>query len=99
MALAFVAALALNFVRLRRAFAPLRKFATQMEQVDLRHPERARVGGSTDSLELEAFTDAFNAMLERLADEQRAGSRAALLPRSESGCVLPALFTMRPARP
>ena len=51
-----------------------------MEQVDLRHPERARVGGSADSLELEAFsTDAFNAMLERLANEQRAGSRAALL--------------------
>jgi two-component system, NarL family, sensor histidine kinase UhpB len=79
LALAFVAALALNLVRLRRAFAPLRTFAAQMEKVDLRHPERAQVGGSTDSLELAAFTDAFNAMLERLAEEQRAGSRAALI--------------------
>ena len=79
LAVAFVAMLALNFVRIRRAFAPLRNFAAQMEQVDLRHPERARVGGSTETLELAAFTDAFNAMLERLADERRAGSRAALI--------------------
>ena len=79
LALAFIAMLALNVVRIRRAFAPLRNFAAQMEQVDLRHPERAQIGGSTDSLELAAFTDAFNAMLERLADERRAGSRAALL--------------------
>jgi two-component system sensor histidine kinase UhpB len=77
--LAFVTILALNVVRIRRAFAPLRDFAAQMEQVDLRHPERARVGGSTESVELAAFTDAFNAMLERLADERRAGSRAALV--------------------
>jgi two-component system sensor histidine kinase UhpB len=79
LALALVAALILNVVRLRRAFAPLRDFAAQMEQVDLRHPERSRVGGSTETVELAAFTDAFNAMLERLADERRAGSRAALL--------------------
>jgi two-component system sensor histidine kinase UhpB len=77
--LAFVAILALNVVRIRRAFAPLRNFAAQMEQVDLRHPERARIGGATETVELAAFTDAFNAMLERLADERRAGSRAALL--------------------
>jgi two-component system sensor histidine kinase UhpB len=79
LALALVAALTLNVVRLRRAFAPLRDFAAQMDHVDLRHPELARVGGSTDSVELAAFTDAFNAMLERLADERRAGSRAALV--------------------
>jgi two-component system, NarL family, sensor histidine kinase UhpB len=77
--LALIAILALNVVRVRRGFAPLREFAAQMERVDLRHPERARVGGSTESLELAAFTDAFNAMLERLAEEQRAGSRAALV--------------------
>ncbi len=77
--LAFVAVLALNVIRIRRAFAPLRTFAAQMEQVDLRHPERAQIGGSSESQELAAFTDAFNAMLERLADERRAGSRAALL--------------------
>jgi len=79
LALALVAALTLNVLRLRRAFAPLRDLAAQMEQVDLRHPERARVGGSTETVELAAFTDAFNTMLERLADERRAGSRAALL--------------------
>src|SRR4051794_26976899 len=77
--LAFVALLALNVVRIRRAFAPLRTFATEMEQVDLRHPERAQIGGSSESPELAAFTDAFNTMLGRLADERRAGSRAALL--------------------
>ena len=49
-----------------------------MEQVDLRHPERAQIGGSAESVELAGFTDAFNTMLERLADERRAGSRAAL---------------------
>jgi two-component system sensor histidine kinase UhpB len=77
--LALVAALTLNVVRLRRAFAPLRDFAAQMEKVDLRHPELGQVGGSTETVELAAFTDAFNTMLERLADERRAGSRAALL--------------------
>ena len=79
LALALIALLALNVVRIRRAFAPLRTFAAQMEQVDLRHPERDQIGGSSESQELAAFTDAFNAMLERLADERRAGSRAALL--------------------
>jgi two-component system sensor histidine kinase UhpB len=77
--LAFVAILALNVVRIRRAFAPLRNFAAEMKQVDLRHPERAQIGGSSETQELAAFTDAFNAMLERLADERRAGTRAALL--------------------
>jgi two-component system sensor histidine kinase UhpB len=77
--LGFVALAALNVVRIRRAFAPLRDFAAEMEHVDLRHPERAQIGGSSESVELAAFTDAFNTMLERLADERRAGSRAALV--------------------
>jgi two-component system sensor histidine kinase UhpB len=79
LAAAFIALLVLNVVRIRRAFAPLRNFAEQMADVDLRHPERARIGGSTETVELAAFTEAFNAMLERLADERRAGSRAALV--------------------
>jgi two-component system sensor histidine kinase UhpB len=79
LALAFVALLLLNVVRIRRAFAPLRHFTAEMEQVDLRHPEWVHIGGSAESVELAAFTDAFNAMLERLADERRAGSRAALI--------------------
>jgi two-component system, NarL family, sensor histidine kinase UhpB len=77
--LAFIAVLVLNVIRIRRAFAPLRSFAAEMAAVDLRHPERARIGGSNETVELAAFTDAFNAMLERLADERRAGSRAALV--------------------
>ena len=76
---AFVGMLVINFIRVRRAFAPLRSFASQMAEVDLGHPERAQVGGSDESVELAAFTEAFNAMLERLAGERRAGSRAALL--------------------
>ena len=63
------------------------------------HPERAQVGGSDESLELAAFTDAFNAMLERLADERRAGPAPRCSPRSESDCASPAPFTTRPARP
>ena len=79
LALAFIALVLLNVVRIRRAFAPLRTFTAEMENVDLRHPERAQIGGSAESVELAAFTDAFNAMLERLADERRAGSRAAVI--------------------
>jgi two-component system sensor histidine kinase UhpB len=77
--LAYAAMLVVNAIRVHRAFAPLRIFAAQMGEVDLRHPERARIGGSSDSVELAAFTSAFNAMLGRLADERRAGSRAALM--------------------
>jgi two-component system sensor histidine kinase UhpB len=76
---AFALMLVLNTLRVRRALAPLQSFAAQMQQVDLRHPERARIGGSSQSAELVAFTDAFNAMLDRLADERRAGARAAVL--------------------
>ncbi len=79
LAAGLAALLGLNVIRVRRAFAPLRKFAAQMERVDLLHPERARIGGSSESVELAVFTDAFNAMLDRLRVERRAGSRAALL--------------------
>jgi two-component system, NarL family, sensor histidine kinase UhpB len=79
LAVAFAVMLLLNAERVRRALAPLQSFADQMQQVDLRHPERARVGGSSQSAELLAFTEAFNAMLDRLTDERRAGARAALL--------------------
>jgi two-component system, NarL family, sensor histidine kinase UhpB len=79
LAAAFAVMLALNVVRVRRALGPLRDFAAQMERVDLRHPERTRVEGFGESRELVAFTEAFNAMLTRLGEERRAGSRAALL--------------------
>jgi two-component system sensor histidine kinase UhpB len=71
--------LILNAIRVRRAFAPLRDLADEMERVDLAHPERARIEGSRETRDLAAFTNAFNSMLERLGEERREGSRAALL--------------------
>lgn len=72
------AMLAANLFFVRRALAPLRDLEAQMDQIDLRNPER--LGGSpAHSAELVTFTSAFNAMLDRLAEERRAGSRAALL--------------------
>lgn len=79
LAVAYAAMLLVNLVRIRRTFAPLQDFAEEMSRVDLRRPELARIGGSDQSPELAAFTDAFNAMLDRLGQERRAGSRAALL--------------------
>jgi two-component system sensor histidine kinase UhpB len=79
LAVSYVAMLGVNAIRINRAFEPFRVFEAQMREVDLRHPERARIGGSTETVELATFTEAFNSMLDRLAEERRAGSRAALL--------------------
>jgi two-component system sensor histidine kinase UhpB len=79
LAIALVTLIALNVMRVRRSLAPLRNLTEEMRNVDLAHPDRARVGGSSETRELAAFTQAFNAMLERLWAERRAGSRAALL--------------------
>jgi two-component system, NarL family, sensor histidine kinase UhpB len=76
---ALVALLALNFIRIRRTLGPLRQLANQLEQVDLRHPDPIRVDRSEESRELATFTEAFNQMLDRLAEERREGARAALL--------------------
>jgi two-component system sensor histidine kinase UhpB len=70
---------ALNVLLIRRAFMPLRSFAAQMEAVDLRDPGPSRLVGPMPSEELAIFVNSFNDMLERLADERRAGARAALL--------------------
>lgn len=77
--LALLAMLALNVIRVRRVLAPLRKLTAEMEQVDLRHPERSRIGGSDESRELATFTQAFNTMLDRLTEERRLSARTALL--------------------
>lgn len=69
----------INMVLLRRALAPLRQMAAQMDAVDLRDPNRLPVLPTASSTELESFRDAFERMLDRLADERRAGARAALL--------------------
>jgi two-component system, NarL family, sensor histidine kinase UhpB len=50
-----------------------------MDRVDLRNPEVRLTGSAAQSAELVTFTNAFDAMLDRLAEERRAGSRAALL--------------------
>jgi two-component system sensor histidine kinase UhpB len=71
--------LAVNLLFIRRALAPLRELEAQMEQVDLRNPELRLSGSTPQSAELVTFTSAFNAMLDRLAEERRAGSRAALM--------------------
>jgi two-component system sensor histidine kinase UhpB len=76
---ALVALLALNFIRVRRTLGPLRQLSDQLEQVDLRHPDRVRIESAQGSRELATFTHAFNEMLDRLADERREGARAALL--------------------
>jgi two-component system, NarL family, sensor histidine kinase UhpB len=79
LSIALVVLLVLNFIRIRRTFGPLSRFSAQLQRVDLRHPEQARIENPSSSPELSAFTDAFNAMIDRLAEERRAGARAALL--------------------
>lgn len=73
------AMLGVNLILVRRALAPLRELEAQMDQVDLRNPELRLAGSTTHSPELVTFTSTFNAMLDRLAEERRAGSRAALI--------------------
>jgi two-component system, NarL family, sensor histidine kinase UhpB len=77
--LGLAAMLAVNLILVRRALAPLRELEAQMDQVDLRNPELRLTGTAAQTGELVTFTSAFNAMLDRLAEERRAGSRAALI--------------------
>jgi two-component system sensor histidine kinase UhpB len=49
-----------------------------MDDVDLRDPDRHLVVSPSYGPTLTAFTNTFNAMLDRLAEERRAGSSAAL---------------------
>lgn len=79
LSVALIALLILNFIRIRRTFGPLSSFTAQMKKVDLRHPEQAKIEGSSTSPELRTFIEAFNTMIDRLAEERRAGARAALL--------------------
>jgi two-component system sensor histidine kinase UhpB len=71
------ASLILNLLLIRRALAPLSSLASQMQEVDLREPARLELA-EADAPELAAFVGAFNAMLDRLADERRLSARAAL---------------------
>ncbi|MQA73119.1 MAG: HAMP domain-containing protein [Solirubrobacterales bacterium] len=70
---------AINLALVHRTLAPLRELAAQTRDIDLRDPERRLWGDPDQPSELATLTDAFNAMLDRLADERRAGARAALV--------------------
>lgn len=71
------ASLILNLLLIRRALAPLNSLATQMQEIDLREPTQLQIA-DTEAPAVAAFVDAFNAMLDRLAEERRLGARAAL---------------------
>ena len=68
------AMLVVNLLLLRRALSPLRKLAEQMERVDLRDPARRLSGSEAYGPALTAFVETFNAMVDRLAEERRAGA-------------------------
>lgn len=76
---AFVFLLALNVVNVRRTLAPLSRFASKLQGVDLADGRRLTVDPADETPELAALADAFNEMLARLREERRAGARAALL--------------------
>lgn len=73
-----VAMLAVNFVLLRRALSPLSELARHMDEVDLRDPRSRLSGTGTYGPVLTAFVNTFDAMIDRLAEERRAGARAVL---------------------
>jgi two-component system sensor histidine kinase UhpB len=70
--------LVVNLLLLRRALSPLRELGDQMGRVDLRDPGRRLSGNEAYGPALTAFVETFNAMVDRLAEERRAGARAAL---------------------
>jgi two-component system sensor histidine kinase UhpB len=78
LAVGLAAMLVINLALIRRALAPLEDLAAEMETIDLRNSERQIDIPSADSAELAAFTGTLNAMVERLAEERRLGTRAAL---------------------
>ena len=79
LAVGLTAMLAINLLLLRRALSPLGELASQMEQIDLRDPDRRLARDGTYGPVLSAFVQTFNAMVDRLAEERRAGARAALI--------------------
>jgi two-component system, NarL family, sensor histidine kinase UhpB len=72
------AMLVVNLLLLRVALSPLRELTSQMEHIDLRDPTVRLSGSQTYGPALAAFVETFNAMVDRLAEERRAGARAAL---------------------
>ena len=73
------AMLGVNLLLLRRALSPLGELGVQMERIDLRDPARHLSESDTYGPALTAFVETFNAMVDRLAEERRAGARTALI--------------------
>jgi two-component system sensor histidine kinase UhpB len=78
LAAGLLAMLAINVLLLRRAFAPLADLGSQIERIDLRDPARRLSTDRTYGPVLTEFVETLNEMVDRLADERRAGARAAL---------------------
>lgn len=72
------AMLVVNLLLLRVALSPLRELTSQMEHIDLRDSTVRLSGSETYGPALAAFVETFNTMVDRLAEERRAGARAAL---------------------
>lgn len=70
--------IAINWLLLRRAMAPLRRLSEQMERLDPREDPVGRKVDSSGIREIDAVTRAFAAMAERLARERRETARAVL---------------------
>ena len=73
-----LAMLAIQLLLVRRVMAPLSQLADQMQHIDLRQPQQRLSETPDQTAEIGAFVSAFNAMLERMADERRRSARAAL---------------------
>jgi two-component system sensor histidine kinase UhpB len=70
--------LAINFVLMRHAFAPLERLSSLMQRVDPLQPgERVAIEGARSEVSMLAET--FNEMLERLESERRESGRRAML--------------------
>jgi two-component system sensor histidine kinase UhpB len=70
--------LAINFVLMRHAFAPLERLSSVMQRVDPLQPgERVAIEGARSEVSMLAET--FNQMLERLESERRESGRRAML--------------------
>ena len=76
------AMLLVNAALLRRAMRPLRQLGTTMRRIDPLHPGH-RVAIDRADPEVEALSDTFNAMLDRLEDERRESARRALAAQEQ----------------
>ena len=76
------AMLLLNLLLMRRAFLPLERLAAAMGEIDLQRSGQ-RVPELSRDAEVLQFTEAFNAMLERLERERRESARTILSAQEE----------------